>query len=333
MIQWLEFSSKAIKDFPMGDPHQRTFPVYLPPNYEAKRKQPYPVVFILSGFGSRSAKLVWEDSAYREPLPVKFDQAIMQGDLPEVILVFPDSVSKLGCSQYVNSPAIGNYMDYLCDEIVTLIDENFNTHASRDFRGVAGHSSGGFGALIFGLMRPDRFRYLCSSAGDSFYAASLLSGVNNAIIQIEKHGSVPAFLDWFFSLPNPDNAGSDAFMALLVLAMAPCFAPNLNNKPLLGDVFFDLKTGAIIEEVWQKYLAWDPVYMVDKHVDNLKQLKWIHLEAGAQDEYALQLGHRQIAAKLTQHKINYRLDEYPGKHGGHHWRYVERVKLMLQQMV
>jgi hypothetical protein len=72
--------------------------------------------------------------------------------------------------------------------------------------------------------------------------------------------------------------------------------------------------------------------MIAKHQHALRDLKWIHLAAGLQDEYALQLGHRQISTKLTALNIDHVIEEYPGKHGGHHWRFVERIGRMLKCM-
>lgn len=333
MIQWLTHTSKAIQGFPMGDPHIRSFPVYMPPDYNPQRSEPYPVVFMLAGFASRGAKYLAEESVYQLPLTTRLDQAIQSGELPPIILVFPDGSSKLGCSQYVNSPAIGNYMDYLSDELTQFIDENFHTYRSADYRGIAGHSSGGFGALVTGMLRPDAFKYICSSAGDSFYEVSLLPNVNFAIENIAKAGGINNYINWFLSQPNPGALGANHFDTLLTLAMAPCFAPNLAKPGILGDLFFDLKTGSIVDEIWEKYLSWDPVRMVKKHQAALRSLKWIHLEAGLQDEHALQWGHRQIAAELAKLNIAYQIDEYPGRHSGHNWRFVQRLELMVKKML
>ncbi|MCW5588947.1 MAG: hypothetical protein KIT27_04710 [Legionellales bacterium] len=332
MLKWLNFTSTAIQNFPMGDAHVREFPVYLPPQYQANRKTPYPVIFILAAFGSRGEKYIGSDSVFDLSLPQQLDREITAGTLPAVIVIFPDGGSKLGCSQYINSPALGNYMDYIADELVNLIDQEFHTYASEDYRGVLGHSSGGFGALMMGMLRPDRFRYICSSAGDSFYEFSLLQGVNDTIQMLEKHNGVENFLNWFFALPHSSLAGAKAFHTLLVLGMAPCYAPNLQNPPLYGDLFFDLHTGKIIDEIWQRYLQWDPVRLVDHQVDNLKKLAWLHLTAPSEDEYGLQLGHRQLAAKLAAHNIRYSLNEYSGRHGGNNWRFLSHLKLMLEQM-
>lgn len=332
MIKWLNISSKAIKGFPMGDPHERSFPVYLPPDYNKNRVDPYPLIYLLAGYPSRGREFLEERSIFTPALPVLLDRAIEEKKIPPVILVIPDGSSKLGCSQYLNSPAFGNYMDYIADELTSLIDETFHTHRSAAFRGIAGHSSGGFGALIMGMLRPDAFQFICSSAGDSFYELLYLPGIRFVIDELENAGGVDNFLNWFLQHPSPTSTGNKKFETMMTLAMAPCFAPNINHGPLLGDLFFDLKTGAIIEEVWEKYLAWDPVRMVDKYLTALRSLKSIHLEAGLQDEYGAQLGHRQISAKLTKAGIPHQMDEYPGGHSGQQWRFISRISLMLEKM-
>jgi enterochelin esterase-like enzyme len=332
MIEWLTHCSKAIQGFPMGDPHERTFPVYLPPGYDAQRKEPYPVAFCLSGFSARSSHYIDDSSAYGISLPMRLDRAITEKRLRPLVVVFPDGVSRLGCSQYVNSPAFGNYMDYFCDELTLFIDEKYHTHRSPRFRGISGHSSGGFGALVTGFLRPDAFSFVGSSAGDTFFEASLLPLVTFAVGEIESAGGVAAFVKAFLEHPNPGSQPKEKFETMMLLAMAPCFAPNVKNAPLYGDVFFDLKTGTILREVWQKYMAWDPVHMVDKYADNAKRLSFIHLAAGLQDEHALQWGHRQLAEKLKALGIRHELEEYKGRHGGHHWRFESRFIKMTERM-
>jgi enterochelin esterase-like enzyme len=331
MIECLTYSSQAIKNFPMGDPHERALSVYLPPGYDQKRSDPYPVVFILAGYGSRSASYLSDNSIFTPSLATFFDKA-MQSEKQKAIVVFPDGTSRLGCSQYINSPTLGHYQDHIADELVQFIDNRYHTHRSAQFRGIAGHSSGGFGALVMGMQRPDVFQYICSSAGDTFFPALFIPLINTAVNEIAAAGGIAEFLKFFLESPNPGALGSKKFETIMPLGMAPCFAPNLQNAPLYGDCYFDLKTGRLIDEVWQRYLAWDPINLMEHYIDNLKKLRWIHLDAGLTDEYSLQLGHRQFAEKLTHHKIPFYLNEYPGGHSGHHWRFADRLELMLQKM-
>ena len=120
---------------------------------------------------------------------------------------------------------------------------------------------------------------------------------------------------------------------MLNLSMASCYTPNANVPVIKGDLWFDIHSGALIPDVFQRMLAWDPLQMIDRFVAELRSLSWIHLEAGSEDEYGLHLGHRQIAAKLDKHGIDYVLDEYPGKHGGHHHRMPDRIGRMVSRMI
>lgn len=316
----------------MGDEHRREFPVYLPPGYDSSKKARYPVAFVLSGWGGRGSSYISDDSPFGISLPKRLDKAIAESRLRPLIVVFPDCSSKLGGSQFINSPSLGNYSDHLCDELVELVDSKFRTEPSADFRGLLGHSSGGFGALINGMHRPDRFKFICSSAGDSFFEVSLLPFVNNALAEIEKSGSLVRFIDEILNQPDsrlPNRAKGDA---LMLLSMAPCYSPNPSKGPLFGDPFFDFRTGAIIDEIWQKYLAWDPIRRCESQKANLKKLKYIHLCSGLQDEYGLQFGHRQISEKFKQYKIRHEFEEYPGGHSGHTWRYESRLIKMTSAM-
>lgn len=332
MINWITHESEALAGFPMGDPHQRTFPIYLPPGYDKRRKEPYPLVFLLAGWGSKSAKYIADDSAFDLSLPARFDRAISSGKMRSFIGVFPDGTSKFGCSQYINSPSLGKYQDYLCDEIVHHMDVNYHTFGDANHRIIAGHSSGGYGALVAGIQRPDCFRYVCSSAGDSFFELSLLPMVNRAIIELERAGGVDNFIKRFFEEASHSSTPSGQIETLLLLNMCACYAPNPTLRPLFGDVFFNLATGELIESVWKRFQNWDPVYLISAFKENVNRLQFVLLESGAQDQHALQLGHRQIARKLVELGVPHDLVEYPGGHSGHHWRFESRIQRILSLM-
>ncbi|MEE9227181.1 MAG: alpha/beta hydrolase-fold protein [Acidobacteriota bacterium] len=332
-LQTLVHDSRLLRGNPMGDPHRRRLPVYLPPGYASDRSEPYPVVYLLAGWGGRGARYLNDEGAFGPSLPERLDRLISAGELQPVIVVFPDCTTRLGASQYVNSAANGPYMDYLCDEIVPFVDDRFHTHKSRDHRGILGHSSGGFGALATGMMRPDRFAYICSSAGDCWYEHLYRKSIPMMVEVLEGAGGVESLIDKFLAHESPLGHCSRAMVeSFMNLSICACFAPNLEVPVLKGDIYFDPRTGELVPEVWEKFLSWDPLNMVDRFVENLGRLKWIHLEAGTQDEYGLHLGHRQLARRLDHHGIAFVIEEYPGRHGGHHYRFGERIRKMLNKM-
>jgi enterochelin esterase family protein len=332
-VRGFSHQSKLLAGNAWGDPHERTVHVYLPPNYSDRRKDPYAVVFMLAGWSGRGAHYLADGGAFSWSLPERLDQLINSKQMPPAIVVFPDCATRLGASQYVNSPVNGPYMDYLCDELVDWVDGRFHTHKSREYRGVIGHSSGGFGALVSCMMRSDRFAALCSSAGDTWYEYLYTHTIPTTVTTIKHAGGVGPFVDKFLGNPNPRMLlGHAATLTMLNLSMCSCYLPNANVPHIKGDLWFDLESGAILEQEYKRLLAWDPIHMVKHHVTELRSLRWIHLEAGDNDEYGLQLGHRQLAAKLAERGVAHVLDEYPGKHGGHHYRMPDRIARMIEAL-
>ncbi len=317
----------------MGDSDHRDLPVYLPPQYDSSRSQPYPLFFLLAGWGQRGERFLNSEGVFGVSLPQRLDQAIRDRVIPPVLVAFPDCGSKLGASQYINSPATGAYMDFLCDELVPLVDQSFHTYRSREHRGILGHSSGGFGALVTGMLRPEAFAYVGSAAGDTWHENLYLPVIPKMVKELQVFEGPEKFIDLFLADPNPlGRFPRDRGETMMTLSMCPCYAPNLEVPTLKGDLYFEKETGKLIPEVWEKFLSWDPVRMVDRHVDSLGQLKWISLDAGSEDEYGMHLGHRQLSQKLAHHGIDHHQEEYSGRHGGDQHRFVKRIGDLVSRM-
>ena len=97
------------------------------------------------------------------------------GTRPPAILVYVDCWTSLGGSQFLDSPGTGRYHTYLCDEVVPWVDERYRTLAGRpSTAGIAGKSSGGYGAMVTPMLRPDLFGGLATHAGDALFEACYL---------------------------------------------------------------------------------------------------------------------------------------------------------------
>lgn len=330
MIEWLELDGKSIKGFPLSGNTKRKFPVYLPP--QSNKSQEIPVLYFLAAWGNRAHKYLSSDSVFGVDLESQFDLAITQGDLPPCVLVFPEMSTPWGSSQFINSPSLGNYQDYLCNEVVPFVESTLQLMGGAKSRAVLGHSSGGFGALHACFDRPEIFPFACSASGDSFFEVSLLPLVSPALLEIQRAGSVESFLKDFLEHPNPGSLGYSKMMTMMLLSLAPCYAPRPNQPPLYGEIFFDLKTGRLNQTVWKEYLNWDPVHRIQKLEDAASSIKFILLDAGLQDEFSAQWGHRQIHEELLKKKIPSEISEFSGKHSGHNWRFLERVRKLISKM-
>ncbi len=114
---------------------------------------------------------MWRNrSAFRPNVPELVDALFSGADSPPpAIVVFVDCWTSYGGSQFLDSPGTGRYHTYLCDEVVPWVDATYRTLADRDHRGITGKSSGGYGAMITPMLRPDLFGGLATHAGDALF--------------------------------------------------------------------------------------------------------------------------------------------------------------------
>src|SRR3954454_21334824 len=148
---------------PLGDPAERPLEVYVPPGYDDDAEHRYPSVYVIQGY--TGSEPMWHvASPFPPPSPEAADALFAAGDAPPCLVVLVDAWTAYGGSQFVDSPGTGRYHSYLCDEIVPFVDARYRTLASAAHRGIAGKSSGGFGAMITPMLRPDLFGGLASHA-------------------------------------------------------------------------------------------------------------------------------------------------------------------------
>jgi enterochelin esterase family protein len=84
------------------------------------------------------------------------------------------------------------------------------------------------------------------------------------------------------------------------------------------------------DDVWQRWLEHDPVRLVEKHVENLKSLKLLYLDAGTRDEFALDIGARILSKRLHDHQIDHIHEEFDDGHMGISYRYDRSLEMISQ---
>ena len=89
---------------------------------------------------------------------------------------------------------------------------------------------------------------------------------------------------------------------------------------------FDLETGAVIDDVWARWLALDPVRMAAGHADALTSMRRIYLDAGRGDEWYLDLGAVAFSRELEKVGAEHTLELFDGKHGGMTYRYPGAIR-------
>ncbi len=346
------FSSELLQNNPLGDPPARRVPVYLPPGYEEGETR-YPVVYLLAGFTGRGVMLL-NDSPFDENIQERLDRLIAAGEVQPMIIVMPDCFTRYGGSQYLNSSATGSYEDYLIGELIPFIDRRYRTRAEAGYRAVAGKSSGGYGALVLAMRHPDVFGAFACHSGDMYFEycykpdfpkflnalgrllpksedsspASSMSpqtkmsfgGQRSAVGgQFLAEGLAEFLIDFSPQMhPKPANF----FDLINVAAMAACYSPN-PASPYGFDLPFDLATGELYPEVWQRWLEHDPITLLEdeKCIAALRRMKLIYLDCGNHDEYALHYGARIFCRRLAGLNIPYIYEEFDGGHRDIQFRY------------
>ncbi|MCD6021044.1 MAG: enterochelin esterase [Actinomycetia bacterium] len=278
--------SRALRGNALGDPHQRPVWVSTPPGYDDDAERRYPSVYVIQGLtGQLDA---WRNrSPFRRNFPELADDLFARGDAPPVIVVWVDCWTSLGGSQFLDSPGTGNYLTYLCDEIVPFVDERYRTIADRDHRGIQGKSSGGYGAMVVPMLRPDLWGGLATHAGDALFETCYLPEFRESarVLRDRYEGSYDAFWKDFRSRPAFSKDGDEHL--LNDWCMAACYSADPDGTVRLP---FDTATGEMIPEIWERWLALDPVRMVPAHAETLRSMRAIYIDAGKKDEYFLDLG-------------------------------------------
>lgn len=164
-----------------------------------------------------------------------------------MILVAPDVIDVFNGSWYANTPVTGNWEDFITRDLVDYVDSTYRTIPQATSRGIIGNSMGGFEAMRLAMLHPEIFSVV--------YARSGMMGV----------------VDLRESLQLARKAGpGEGFCA--------AFDPNPNKPPDFFDRFYG-------EEGEARLIAAHPLGMLDQYADNLRQLRGIAFDIGAQDQW------------------------------------------------
>jgi hypothetical protein len=105
----------------------------------------------------------------------------------------------------------------------------------------------------------------------------------------------------------------------MMLGVSACFSAAADGTPVLP---FEPTTGRLRDEVWARWLAWDPVRMVPGYADALRSQRAVWIDAGTRDEWYLDLGAVAFRDALTDIGVtDVRFELVDAGHSGMSWRY------------
>jgi pimeloyl-ACP methyl ester carboxylesterase len=275
--------SDALRGNPLGDPYERPLWVYTPPGYDGG-----PAVYVLQGFTGQLD--MWRNRAAFRPT---FLELLDEADV-DARVVFVDAWTSVGGSQFVDSAGSGRYHTYLCDEIVPFVDARYETNG---LRGVSGKSSGGYGAAVTAMLRPDLFSGFASHAGGGLFDVSIRPYFRVAARALRDRygGSIERFLEELHTVPAP-LAHPDDIHILLQWGFSAAYSAGEDGTPRLP---YDPATAEVIPELWERWLEWDYPTLVPRHADALREMKAIYVDCGTRDEWYLDLTVEWLRRRLT----------------------------------
>lgn len=271
------------------------------------RSRSYPTVYVLHAH-MRSAQSWFNVTPFEQSYPDVIDALA----LPCVVALV-DGWTDVGGGQW-----IGETGAYLRDAAVPFVDERYPTSG---LRGLQGKSSGGYGAIVHALERPDLFQAFAAHAADALFEVTLAHGFAAAARALRER-SLDEFWGTFEGLRTRDDA-----LLVELTACARAFGD--------GTLPFDLETGVVDEERFAAWLEHDPVRLAARHPDALAALRGAWVEAGRGDEYFLDLGALALRrslfeAGLPEERLHFELVE--GGHGGQTHRYPVSLAWLVERL-
>ena len=313
--------SPALAGNALGDPSVRPLAIYTPPGFDPSGSKRYPVLYVLHGYTGDVAALVaarpWETNVVQWA-----DRLIARGTMPPVLLAIVDGNTRLGGSQYVDSIHNGDYATYVVRDVVAHIDATYPTVAREDGRAVLGKSSGGFGALYLTMAHPGIFTAFASHSGDANFRGAYIGEFAATQRVLEAHGgSMERFVAAFEAKPKRSHA---EMTAIMMLGQGAAYSP-LAREAFAFEMPFDLATGELREDVFARWLAFDPAEMCLTKRDELARLRLRYLDCGRRDEYGLDTGARIFAGRVRAFGLEVRHDEFDDDHRNVGYRYAESL--------
>ena len=315
------FVSEALRGNPLGDPHERPLWVWTPPDY-GEREQRYPSVYVLQGFTGQVD--MWRN---RLPFRPTFPELLDAAALPCVV-VFVDTWTSVGGSQFVDSPAIGRYHTYISEEVVPWIDSRYSTLASRDHRGVMGKSSGGYGAAVTAMLRPDLFGGFASHAGGGIFEVSIRPFFREAARTLRDlyGGSVERWLEDFGSRPAFSRPNDNHLLLQWGFSAAYSRTPEISLP-------YDVATAEVIPELWEQWLEWDYPRLVPRCSDALRSMRAIYVDAGTRDEWFLDLTAEWLRRRLTELDVrDLHVELFDAGHAEIEYRYPLGLRYLVERL-
>jgi S-formylglutathione hydrolase FrmB len=236
---------------------------------------------------------------------------IRKGAAREMIVVVPSGRNGYFGSFYTNSPVSGRWEDFFARDLVAWVDAQYRTLARPESRGIAGHSMGGYGALMLAMKHADVF-------GAVYALSPCCVGIEGDMGPDNPAWAAAA------SVQSRDQLQArppsfQAFYVTAFIALAAALSPNPQKAPLFVDLPFAERDGHMQpnEDAYARWRANMPLYLVEQYRTNLLKLRGIYLDYGSLEEFShIRMTTRALSQELATRGIGHIFEIYEdGDHG------------------
>lgn len=317
-------NSNILKKETLGDPTYRLIDIYVPAGHDGRG---LPLLVDIVGFTAGGpAHTNWKN--FGENLPERLDRLIASGAVPPCVVAFPDCFTKLGGNQYINSEGTGRWADFLMNEAVAFVENEFGC-GGKGKRGIFGKSSGGYGAMVHALLYPDFWSAAAVHSGDMGFDLMYRHEMPTVLRALATVGGTPkAWLEKFFAAPKIKDADVHIIM---MLCQAATFDPDTSAFMNIR-LPVDAHTCEFIADRWQNWLNWDPLVIAETRADDLKKLKLLYIDCGDVDQYNLVYGARRMHALLEKRGVAHIYEEFPDNHSSVDYRMDKSLPLLVKAL-
>jgi enterochelin esterase-like enzyme len=133
--------------------------VYVPGVYQADPDLAVPTLYLLHGTPGDQSE--WLTGGQVEGV---LDQLIAKGTIPPMIVVLPNGNERNSSDTEWGNSSQGDVETWLIDQVIPAVDTQYRTLGAA-YRGIAGLSSGGFGAVNLAVLNPTDFSWAASYSG------------------------------------------------------------------------------------------------------------------------------------------------------------------------
>ncbi len=310
-------AAPALKDNLLGDPAESRVAVYVPPSYATSPQRRYPTLYLLHGFTSDIDAFTRGYQGME--LTRTMDEQIARGAAKEMIVVVPSGRNGYFGSFYTNSPVTGRWEDFFAKELIDWVDAKYRTLRAPESRGIAGHSMGGYGAIMLAMRHPDVFGAVYALSPCCIGIEGDMDHDNQAwrrAMQIQARDQLQA---------KPQSL--DDFYATAFIALSAALSPNPSKPPLFVDFPFKQQQRLLVvnEDAYTKWRANLPLYLVEQYRGNLSKLRGIYLDYGALEEFShIRTATQLFSNELTKRGIAHTFEVYAD--GTHDSRIRQRIE-------